>query len=180
MTDDSVYGRELWISDGSVGGTFRVTDANSGAADGGGFPVAALDADHLLFWATDGLTGLEPWATDVSVGTAAFILNLNPSTFASDARWLVRYGGSVMFFGDDGFVGDELWLSDGTTSGTELVLDIYPGVVSSFSSFLGVAGDSPTLARDRSPVGNRGAPTEPRLVRRSCSSIAVASARIRR
>jgi ELWxxDGT repeat protein len=58
-------GRELWRSDGTPSGTTLVKDltADSGSADPSGLTRLG---NRLLFFATDGATGQEPWTLDVS------------------------------------------------------------------------------------------------------------------
>jgi len=62
---DPVAGMELWVSNGSDGGTYRVADLRPGGASSSPADLAA--AGGLLFFsASDGVTAREPWVVDVS------------------------------------------------------------------------------------------------------------------
>jgi ELWxxDGT repeat protein len=59
--DGGAYGTELWTSDGTPEGTFRLTDINPGP--GGSYPKYFAAANGLLlFQADDGVHGEELWA----------------------------------------------------------------------------------------------------------------------
>ncbi|HEY0302702.1 MAG TPA: hypothetical protein VGC36_15255, partial [Rhizomicrobium sp.] len=74
-------GWELWHSDGTAAGTERVRDINPNGNgihfndywEGAQPFFAALGDDVLIFMATDGVSGLEPWRSD---GTAAGTVRL--------------------------------------------------------------------------------------------------------
>jgi ELWxxDGT repeat protein len=121
---------ELWRSDGTEGGTFRLLD-NCGAgcllapqllATGGGraFFTLPLDSGREELW--------------VSNGTAAGTVRLgDPLTFGTGDRPAVWVGarGLLFFAAIDDSHGRELWRSDGTASGTFLVTDLAAGAASS-------------------------------------------------
>jgi ELWxxDGT repeat protein len=59
--DDGVYGSEVWTSDGTPEGTYRLTDIVPGA--GGCYPIYFAPANGLLFFrAEDEEHGRELWA----------------------------------------------------------------------------------------------------------------------
>ena len=68
----SANGDELWVSDGTVGGTNMVKDINTGTAAGiQNNETYLYTSNSLFFAANDGTTGNELWKTDgTSVGTA--------------------------------------------------------------------------------------------------------------
>lgn len=114
---DTAYGGELWVSDGTTGGTVLVKDINttypyyaspSGFAELGG---------QLHFTAYDGSAyGL--WRSD---GTANGTVMIAP---LADLSYLVTLGSKLLFRSSDAVHGDELWVSDGTTGGTALLTDL--------------------------------------------------------
>jgi ELWxxDGT repeat protein len=121
---------ELWISNGSPGGTRRLKDLHpAGSASPGGLAVAG---DTLFFFANDGAHGVELWKTDGTEAGTALVKDVKPGSgsatpsFGIDQRIAAR-GGEVFFAADDGVHGLELWKTDGTEPGTVLVKDALPG-----------------------------------------------------
>lgn len=123
-------GRELWFSNGTVGGTYRIMDINpsGGSSSPANFLVVGNKA---LFSADDGTNGEELWVTDGTPGGTSRISNINPGAGDADISQMVKAGSDVFFFADDGTNGRELWKTDGTVGGTRLVKDINPGSGSS-------------------------------------------------
>jgi uncharacterized repeat protein (TIGR01451 family) len=121
-------GVEPWTTDGTPAGTARFADLFPGP----GYslnpvsmnPFTTVGAD-LLFFADDGVHGMELWKTDGSPGGTSLVADLNPGAADSfgnsdsfdhgtvtDGRW---------FFGAHDAAGWALWVSDGTPAGTQLV-----------------------------------------------------------
>ena len=72
--DDGATGRELWVSDGTAGGTRLLREFNPGPRDGLPSPVvepqtAAVVNGRAVFAATDADHGSEPW----SIATSEFL-----------------------------------------------------------------------------------------------------------
>ncbi|NVJ16948.1 hypothetical protein HV826_22720 [Myxococcus sp. AM010] len=87
--------------------------------------------EALLFSATDGVWGREPW---VSVGVASGtrpLLDVNTGVPGSDAGPFIQGGTTTYFAAKSGMHGRELWKTDGTTEGTALVKDISSGALGS-------------------------------------------------
>jgi ELWxxDGT repeat protein len=62
---DGTSGVELWRTDGTAAGTFRMHDVRPGALDS--TPTYLTRSGSLVFFAAnDGTTGIEPWATNVN------------------------------------------------------------------------------------------------------------------
>lgn len=112
--DDS-HGRELWVTDGTAGGTRMVKDirAGSGSAMEKNDPIVPLD-NSVLFVANDNVTGKQLWVSD---GTEAGTIRLK--VFTADGTnpafkfFKDTLDGAVFFHAAGG-----LWRSDGTESGT--------------------------------------------------------------
>ncbi|HSK76603.1 MAG TPA: ELWxxDGT repeat protein [Thermoanaerobaculia bacterium] len=134
--DDVVHGAELWVSDGTAAGTKRVTEFGyfdpffvdgSPFYEGAGLKSFELEllGNRLVFWATDGITGFQPWS---STGTPESTAPLCPGcSFSNPDRALVKVGDRLLFTGTDAAHGSELWASDGTPQGTALLQEACPG-----------------------------------------------------
>ncbi len=134
---------ELWRTDGTAAGTFRVADIHPTDSS---FPSDLTVAGGIFFFvADDGVTGQELWKTDGTAAGTVQVKDIRPGPDGSSAAGLVAVGDLLLFRADDGESGFELWRSDGTAAGTVLVEDIQPGQFGSLS-FGGVeqivAGDT--------------------------------------
>lgn len=136
-------GRELWVSDGTVAGTFELFDIRPGSADG--FPLLGENftvlGNQVFFTANDGLFGNELWVSDGTVAGTRMVVDLNAGTFSSSPTSLVTLGGWLYFLGAGTGVGTEVWRTDGTAANTTVVADLVPGPASSFPQNLVVAGN---------------------------------------
>ncbi|MFO0897433.1 MAG: ELWxxDGT repeat protein [Pirellulales bacterium] len=124
---DAQSGQELWRSDGTEAGTYRVKDIwagpDAGLAD---LEHSAVVGDTLYFAAHDGKSGRELWKTDGSEAGTVRVRDISPDGSYSDPRWFKAFGDALYFVADDGQHGRELWKSDGTAEGTALVKDVNP------------------------------------------------------
>ena len=107
--DDGTSGTELWMTDGTPGGTARVVEINP---TGPAAPQAFVDLfGTLYFAATDGIFGFEVWKSDgTPAGTTreTDIAALGPC--AARAPRTLRAGSSALYFvADDALTGFELW-----------------------------------------------------------------------
>jgi ELWxxDGT repeat protein len=108
---------ELWRSDGTAAGTFRVKDLNPGSDSG--YPRGLTNVNGTIFFAAaDGVHGSPLWKSDGTTAGTVIVSYLNPTN-------LTNVNGTLFFTADDGVHGAELWKSDGTAGGTVLVKDIY-------------------------------------------------------
>ena len=124
--DDGEAGRELWRTDGTPGGTYRLTDTCVGGCSPRIRRFAVSDRQYF-FTAYDESFRLNLW---VSGGTPATTLKLTTLPFStdSDSRCWVPGLGLLLFMNADGAHGPELWRSDGTPGGTYPVTDLIPGL----------------------------------------------------
>lgn len=142
--EDGFHGRELWISDGTDGGTRLLADLwpDSGTlfpASSGPDNFAALGDGRVLFSASDPAHGNELWISDGTAGNTLLVADLWPGTAtaypgadtimnSSRPDDLLPLGnGLALFSADDGVHGREFWITDGSAAGTRLVADIWPG-----------------------------------------------------
>ena len=145
-------GSELWATDGTIQGTFRVADINPGLV--GSHPKFIVQYNTvILFQATTAEHRTELWRSDgtlertklvedivrgVGSSTPQYLLSFNGFVcFASsNPKYLVKTTTCMYFQANDGIHGTELWRSDGSPSGTYLLKDIKPGPESSNPSYL--------------------------------------------
>jgi ELWxxDGT repeat protein len=134
---DATHGRELWMTDGTPGGTAILKDILPGAGSGTDpYPMwnqgdsQAVLGNTLFFQADDGVHGRELWKTDGTPAGAVLLKDIYPGARSSDIDWMTAAAGRVYFVADDGVHGRELWTSDGTAAGTHLAKDIVAGAAS--------------------------------------------------
>jgi ELWxxDGT repeat protein len=132
---DAAAGSELWRSDGSAAGTFRVKDINTG--DASSSPSEFTTVGNMLFFvADDGSNGRELWKSDGTETGTVLVQNIKPGSLGSNPHSLTGIGDTLYFVVDDGATGQELWQSDGTASGTRRVTDLGTGNASGVFSIL--------------------------------------------
>jgi len=114
-----------------------VADINQSTADSNVSLLASLGNGKVVFFASDGFHGAEPFVTDGTAAGTMLLKDVNPgpasstprvSIAASDYQTAVVANGRLFFQADDGVDGYELWATDGTPGGTTLVKDIWPGI----------------------------------------------------
>lgn len=130
LAEDSAFGFEPRVSDGTPGGTQLLVDLVPGPASSDCL-IFGGNGETAWFTATDSASVSWLWATD---GTAAGTHQL------VRIEWIhpVLLGRRIRFAGDRVFVqprpaspnGGDLWVSDGTPAGTHPVRDISPGPAS--------------------------------------------------
>ena len=117
--------RGLWRSNGTVAGTFPVTEGLSLAVDSGAaeLPVTLPVPERSLELFSAGPRSASPdfelWATDGTPEGTRLVKDMNPEG-SSNPRRMVAFNGRLFFFADTP-QGRELWSSDGTQEGTERV-----------------------------------------------------------
>ena len=118
------YDEELWRSDGTAAGTFRVKDIVPGAE--GSWPIGlAWLGSELLFTANGASTYFELWRTDgTEAGTVAIPLADEAYPYTGWGSWTVA-GGRYYFAAEDPAHGLEPWVYDGLTAWR--VTDLVPG-----------------------------------------------------
>jgi ELWxxDGT repeat protein len=137
-------GAELWVTDGTSGGTHLVKDINPGP--GGSYPgsygssgMVSLGDGRALFGADDGIHGRELWISDGTEAGTTLLADLAPGTISyypgsgdypassSPSNFTALGQGRILFTASDPEHGNELWFTNGTAAGTHLVVDLWPG-----------------------------------------------------
>jgi ELWxxDGT repeat protein len=121
---------ELWRSDGTPGGTLKITTlppASSNPA-GASAPIVGVVGKRLFLSAWTLATGYELWLADADTGSASLLKDLDTRVTTTGAVSGTPYsgvevGGKLLFSASD-VRGRELWESDGTTAGTKLLANI--------------------------------------------------------
>jgi ELWxxDGT repeat protein len=142
VVGDEAHGRELWVSDGSTGGTRLVKDLTPGSGDSHPYNLTATRRGLLFFRYVPGTPPLpdrtELWKSDGTEAGTVRVKDLGPESSLLFSQALL---GDVLFFVlSDPDHGTELWKTDGTEAGTVLVKDIVPGPDSAYPFHLRAVG----------------------------------------
>lgn len=133
--DDCVNGRELWITDGSTGGTRLVKDINPTAGQGSSPSHLVLFSGKVYFQAQATLAlGFELYVSDGTAAGTLLLADLVPGSASSSPSLLsnlvardksnVIVSNALYFVAYDANVKTlNLWKSDGSRSGTAPLLD---------------------------------------------------------
>ncbi len=141
--NDGTHGVELWVTDGTAGGTSLVADIAPGPGNSYAgyiqYGVANFVTinNKMLFQATDGVNGYQLWTSDGTTGGTVIVANVfHGGSAPGNYGGFIAYNGKAYYDATDSTHGYELWSSDRTASGTNLVKDAYPGTNSGYPSFL--------------------------------------------
>ncbi|MBL8810487.1 MAG: hypothetical protein JNM43_09955, partial [Planctomycetaceae bacterium] len=127
---DGTSGKELWRSDGTSGGTYRVADINAGPNSSNPTALTAVNGT-IYFVADNGINGQELWKSDGSQGGTALVRDIVAGAGTSSPSNLTNVAGTLFFTANWSNLGIELCKTDGTVNGTGLVKDIRTGAASS-------------------------------------------------
>ncbi len=118
---DADHGQELWISDGTAGGTQLLKDINPGTD--GSYPANFVTFNNQLFFvADDGVHGRELWKTDGTSSGTALVSDLLSGGDGSNPSSFVVSGSKLFFIAN----GTDLWVYDGTNATYIGTFDITP------------------------------------------------------
>lgn len=115
--------RELWVTDGSAGGAFRVKEISPTASNSYIEEMVALDG-KLYFSADDEPSNSEPWVSDGTEAGTFKLREIEPGVFSgSNPRKFHEFKNRV-WFSASGL----LWTTDGTPDGTDMFknLSVFP------------------------------------------------------
>ena len=97
---DSQHGTELWRTDGTSEGTYRLTDLCPGSCGSFGQPLGFF-AGRLYFLADDREHGFEIWRTDGTVGGEEMLADLCPGACAIELGSWLEWRGALWFLRRD-------------------------------------------------------------------------------
>lgn len=131
---------ELWRTDGTSGGTSRLS--NLFFADN---PTSLTAVGNTLYFNAAGsdkdtLRGYELWKSDGTIAGTKQVKDIAPKSNESYPRFLLNHNGTLFFTADDNTHGRELWKSDGTAAGTKMVKDINPNSFDNYDTLISVNG----------------------------------------
>lgn len=130
VVNDSNYD-DLWQSDGTTNGTFKVNSLNNNVVfylKNSSIMVNNTTGNNFFFPAYDKEAGIELWKTD---GTPSGLLRVKDistgGSQSSNIKKLSSINGYTFFSANNIINGNELWRTDGTTTNTELFRDFTIG-----------------------------------------------------
>ncbi len=131
--NDGVNGIELWATDGTDAGTYRVKDIVAGS--GSSQPNNLIAFNGALYFTASSTNSANPdlYKTDGTEAGTVMVRNLVSDGIIltignSSANDQFTIANGKLFFRGGGPNGNELYTTDGTTAGTGIVKDIYPGL----------------------------------------------------
>ncbi len=129
-------GSEVFITDGTPGGTILVKDIYTGTT--GSLPAEMVPMNGFVYFtAATAAEGRELWRTDGSPGGTTLVKDIVTGTDSSnsiDNYQLFNAGTYLLFAAKTASSGIELWRSDGSGPGTVLLKDINTGNTGADSS----------------------------------------------
>lgn len=123
-------GTEVFITDGTPGGTQLVLDINPGVAGSSPDKDDALLNGFIYFTATRPAEGQELWRTNGTDAGTTLVKDIVPGTTGSNipGKYELFSNGSYLLLAvQTAASGVELWKSDGTGPGTDILVNIHTG-----------------------------------------------------
>jgi ELWxxDGT repeat protein len=114
---DPDHGAELWRSDGTPEGTFRLTDVCPGRC-GADPRTIQIVGGRLYFTADDGVSGRELWRSDGTPGSERRVRDLCPGPCDSEIEALTPLGDRLLFLVVTASGARDVWATNGMRPGT--------------------------------------------------------------
>ena len=123
--NDGINGEELWVTDGTSGGTVMIKDIRSGASgSSAGEEPMIWDSTNSIFYFTadDGVHGVELWKSDGTDGGTVLVKDIEAGLTGSSPKHLTLLAGKIYFWAqkNDAY---NFFRSDGTEAGTVMLTD---------------------------------------------------------
>ncbi|HVG07234.1 MAG TPA: ELWxxDGT repeat protein [Thermoanaerobaculia bacterium] len=128
--DDGAAGEELWVSDGTEEGTFRLRDICPGPRSSEIHWLTSV-GKRVYFVADDGTHGRELWVSNGTALGTRMLADLFPGEGSSLPEQLNAVGQNLVFSAHTPDHGREPWLTDGIEVGTRRLADLAPGPIPS-------------------------------------------------
>jgi ELWxxDGT repeat protein len=145
---DPQHGGELWRTDGTDQGTYRLTDLCPGSCASGASPLAFLRGS-LLFVSGDGDRQGELWRTDGVPGHETLVKELCPGLCQVAVDDGIVWNGELWLLVRQEAHAPTLWRTDGTPRGTRQVADFCADLgLCGFGGFFGGAFLGPAATGD--------------------------------
>ncbi len=112
----------LWRSDGTSGGTYRVSTGSPAGEGGAPFQIAAT-ASRIFFDGFDAAAGEELWISDGTQAGTHRVVDIRPGNQSSFPDSLTATSAGLFFTADDGTHGRALWFADDTSAHVVTNLD---------------------------------------------------------
>ncbi len=120
---DAQHGYELWRTDGTADGTYRLTDVCPGACSSG-TRALPLFHDGIYFTANDGEHGDSLWRTDGAPGHEERMAGICEGACLTGLEQALRWGNALWFLLPGPHHTPVLWTSDLTAGGTHAVANL--------------------------------------------------------
>lgn len=142
---DGDYDFELWRSNGTPEGTYRVENLNPG---GPSYPGELTMVDSLLFFMAADENGPEQlYRSDGTAEGTRWVFDVDPDAL-EQFHMLTAAGGLLYFRTYRPLIFTELWVSDGSTENTHMVADICEATLSNPQDFIDFNGSLVFIATD--------------------------------
>lgn len=189
--DGGEEGNEVWVTNGTPGGTRMLKDIATGQQSNADPAQFVHFKGRVWFTAYSADVGEEWWVTDGTPGGTRLFADLTPGNPGTSPAYPVVVGDRMFFEGWTGnATSTELMVTDGTVAGTRLAADTFPGPEPGFASQItrfgnGVVyrartadGVSKPYFSDGTPAGTRQLDSEPPFFDVDPTEITVVGGRI--
>jgi ELWxxDGT repeat protein len=119
LQNDSQFGQEPWISDGTAAGTRLIADIRPGPAGSNPYRLRSMGL-RVLFLADDGVSGIDPWISDGTPAGTQRLVDWPAGVLAGEIEVISDDFAVIQTGNASG--GSDLWFTDGTPMGTRLEL----------------------------------------------------------
>lgn len=120
---DAQHGYELWRTDGTAAGTYRLTDICAGACDSGAAALGLFQHGIYLI-ANDGEHGAALWRTDGTPGHEERVTGVCDGACLTGLQYSLPWHGALWFLVPGPRHTPALWTSDLTAGGTRAVANL--------------------------------------------------------